>query len=143
MMDALARWLGADTRGELIWIAVGLGGQILFMMRFMLQWLASEKARRSVVPVSFWWLSIFGAAVLLAYAIHRRDPVFILGQSLGFFIYARNIYFIRAERRAELAPNGAPPDAMPDPLPGPVPDPDPGPMPGPASRRARDGGDAV
>ncbi len=106
-METLARWLGAESQAELIWIGVGLGGQILFMMRFLLQWLASEKARRSVVPVSFWWFSIGGAAILLAYALYRADPVFILGQALGFFIYARNLWFIRAEKRAEMFPEGA------------------------------------
>ncbi len=98
-MEALASGLGAATRAELAWILVGLGGQLLFMMRFMVQWIVSEKARRSVIPVAFWWLSIGGAAILLAYAIWRADPVFILGQSVGFFIYARNLWLIHAERR--------------------------------------------
>ena len=100
-METLASWLGAETRIELIWVLVGLGGQILFMIRFLLQWLATEKARKSVIPVSFWWFSIGGAAILLAYAIYREDPVFILGQALGFFIYTRNIWFIYAERREQ------------------------------------------
>ncbi len=99
-METLASGLGAATRAELAWILVGLGGQLLFMMRFMVQWIVSEKARRSVIPVAFWWLSIGGAAILLAYAIWRADPVFILGQSVGFFIYARNLWLIHAERRA-------------------------------------------
>ena len=99
-MATLAGWLGAATQGELAWILVGLGGQVLFMMRFVIQWIVSEKAKRSVIPVAFWWLSIGGAAILLAYAIWRADPVFILGQSLGFLIYARNLWLIHAERRA-------------------------------------------
>jgi lipid-A-disaccharide synthase-like uncharacterized protein len=98
-METLASGLGAGTRAELAWILVGLGGQLLFMMRFMVQWIVSEKARRSVIPVAFWWLSIGGAAILLAYAIWRADPVFILGQSVGFFIYARNLWLIHTERR--------------------------------------------
>ena len=101
-METVMSFLGAETRGELIWIVVGLGGQLLFMMRFLIQWLASEKAKRSVIPVSFWWFSIGGAAVLLAYAIYRADPVFILGQFLGFFVYSRNLWFIYQERRAPL-----------------------------------------
>ncbi len=101
-MGTLAGWLGAETQAELAWILVGLGGQVLFMMRFAVQWIVSEKAKRSVIPVAFWWLSIGGAAILLAYAIWRADPVFILGQSLGFFIYARNLWLIHAERRTEL-----------------------------------------
>ncbi|MEL6337185.1 MAG: lipid-A-disaccharide synthase N-terminal domain-containing protein [Pseudomonadota bacterium] len=94
--------MGADTDGELIWILVGLGGQFLFMTRFLVQWIASERARRSVVPVAFWWISIGGAAVLLSYAIYRADPVFILGQSLGFFVYGRNLWLIHAEKRRPL-----------------------------------------
>ncbi|MEM8793317.1 MAG: lipid-A-disaccharide synthase N-terminal domain-containing protein [Pseudomonadota bacterium] len=99
-MQTVMDFLGAETRGELIWICVGLGGQIMFMMRFLMQWVATEKARKSVIPISFWWLSIAGAAILLAYAIYRQDPVFILGQSLGFFIYTRNLWFIYQERAA-------------------------------------------
>ncbi len=75
------------------WIIFGFFGQMLFGARFFVQWLASEKAKSSVVPVSFWWLSILGALVLLTYAIYRRDPIFILGQSTGIFIYARNLSF--------------------------------------------------
>ncbi len=101
-METLASWLGAETRAELTWVLVGLGGQVLFMMRFVIQWIVSEKAQRSTIPVSFWWLSIGGAAILLAYAIYRADPVFILGQSLGFFIYARNLWLIHAEQRADV-----------------------------------------
>jgi lipid-A-disaccharide synthase-like uncharacterized protein len=99
-MATLAGWLGVETQAELAWIIVGLGGQVLFMMRFLVQWIVSEKAGRSTIPVAFWWLSIGGAAILLAYAIWRADPVFILGQSLGFLVYARNLWLIHAERRA-------------------------------------------
>ena len=98
LVDMMA-WMGVANLTEAIWVAVGLFGQILFFMRFLLQWIASEKEKRSVVPTSFWWFSIGGAAILLAYAIYRADPVFILGQSLGFFIYARNLFLIRAEKR--------------------------------------------
>lgn len=85
-----------------IWIIVGLIGQALFSARFLLQWLASEKAKRSVVPKAFWYFSIGGSAVLLAYAIHRVDPVFILGQAAGFAIYLRNLYLLKVEHRASL-----------------------------------------
>jgi lipid-A-disaccharide synthase-like uncharacterized protein len=101
MTGALAGFLGVESRAELIWVLVGLGGQLLFMGRFLVQWIASERARRSVVPTAFWWLSLGGAAVLLAYALWRRDPVFILGQSLGFGIYARNLWLIRTAARRE------------------------------------------
>lgn len=95
--------LGVDSPLELLWVAIGLGGQLIFSARFLVQWAASERAGRSVVPVVFWWLSIGGAAVLLAYAIHRKDPVFILGQSMGFAIYARNLWLIHAEKRSLAA----------------------------------------
>ncbi|MGM0583252.1 MAG: lipid-A-disaccharide synthase N-terminal domain-containing protein [Pseudomonadota bacterium] len=108
MAEALASALGAQSRAELIWILVGLGGQALFMTRFLVQWIVSERARRSVVPDSFWWFSIGGAAVLLSYAIWRADPVFILGQSLGLLIYSRNLWLIRGEKRR--IESGDPPD---------------------------------
>lgn len=81
-------------------VIVGLVGQLLFTARFMVQWIASERAGRSVVPVSFWYLSIGGSLILLAYALYRADPVFILGQGLGTFIYMRNLALIARERRA-------------------------------------------
>ena len=81
------------------WLIIGFAGQALFTLRFLAQWIASEKARKSTVPIAFWWLSLSGGAVLLTYAIHRRDPVFALGQGAGLFIYMRNITLIRRERR--------------------------------------------
>jgi lipid-A-disaccharide synthase-like uncharacterized protein len=83
------------------WLLVGFGGQALFMGRFVVQWLASERLRRSVIPVSFWYLSIVGALVLLVYAAHRRDPVFVAGQGLGVAIYLRNLALIRTEKAQE------------------------------------------
>jgi lipid-A-disaccharide synthase-like uncharacterized protein len=91
--------LDVDT----IWLAIGFGGQAMFAARFLVQWLVSEKKRESVIPKAFWYLSIGGGAVLLAYAIHQRDPVFILGQSTGVFIYARNLMLLSRQRRAEAA----------------------------------------
>jgi lipid-A-disaccharide synthase-like uncharacterized protein len=76
------------------WLAVGFLGQACFFGRFLIQWIASERLRRSVVPVAFWYFSIVGGVILLAYAIHRQDPVFILGQATGLLVYARNLYFI-------------------------------------------------
>ena len=77
------------------WIAVGLVGNAAFALRFIVQWIASERAKRSVVPVSFWYLSLVGAAILLLYAIHRRDPIFTLAYLPNGFIYARNLYLMR------------------------------------------------
>ncbi len=81
------------------WLVIGLIGQLCFSMRFLLQWIYSEKQKRSVIPLSFWIFSIAGATILLSYAIHRRDPVFILGQSFGFLVYFRNLILIRRTRR--------------------------------------------
>lgn len=99
MIDTLMDWLHVESAAELAWVVIGLFGQLLFTGRFLVQWIASEKARRSVVPVLFWYFSIGGAMILLAYAIYRRDPVFILGQSMGLGIYLRNLWLIYAERR--------------------------------------------
>ena len=79
---------------EQLWLSVGLVGQAFFSMRFVVQWLASEKRRESVIPLSFWFFSIGGALTLLTYALHRLDPVFILGETAGVFIYSRNLYLI-------------------------------------------------
>jgi len=76
------------------WVLFGFGAQFLFMMRFLVQWIASERKRRSYVPVAFWYFSLAGGVMLLTYAIQRRDPVFILGQSLGLMIYLRNLVLI-------------------------------------------------
>jgi len=84
------------------WIIIGLCGQVAFGSRFLLQWIASEKAGKSVVPVPFWVVSIVGSLILLAYAVHRRDPVFIVGQGTGILIYSRNLALINGERRRKL-----------------------------------------
>ena len=86
------------TNPEKIMIVVGFAGQGLFAMRFILQWLSSEKQAKSVIPIAFWYFSIGGGAVLLLYAIWRQDPVIICGQGLGLFIYLRNLYFIRRDQ---------------------------------------------
>ena len=86
-----------ETNPEQIMITVGFAGQGLFAMRFIIQWLSSEKQAKSVIPVAFWYFSIGGGAVLLLYAIWRQDPVIICGQGLGLFIYLRNLYFIRRD----------------------------------------------
>ena len=80
------------------WIVLGFAAQALFTMRFLVQWIASERAGRSVVPLAFWVFSIGGGVLLFVYALYRRDPVFILGQGLGVFIYLRNLYFVLREK---------------------------------------------
>ena len=85
---------------EQLWLSIGLLGQALFSARFLVQWIASERRKRSVVPLAFWYFSVGGGLTLLAYAIYRRDPVFILGQGAGLFVYARNLWLIyRASSR--------------------------------------------
>ena len=79
---------------EITWLVIGFLGQALFSARFLIQWLASERAKQSVIPVFFWYFSILGGTTLLFYAIHKQDPVFIVGQGAGLLIYCRNIYFI-------------------------------------------------
>jgi lipid-A-disaccharide synthase-like uncharacterized protein len=92
----MAHWtLGA-------WLAVGFLGQLLFTARFVVQWAVSEKKRESIVPVAFWWLSLLGGGTLLLYAIHRRDPVFVAGQAMGFVVYVRNLMLLdKAKRRMD------------------------------------------
>ena len=81
-----------------VWLVIGFIGQAMFSARFLVQWIASERARKSIIPHAFWFFSVGGGVVLLAYAIYRMDPVFMLGQGSGLFIYARNLYFIRRAR---------------------------------------------
>ncbi len=83
---------------EIIWVVIGFAGQGLFFGRFILQWIASERAQRSVIPVAFWWFSLGGSLIVLSYAIYRQDIVFIVGQSSGFIVYTRNLILIKRQR---------------------------------------------
>lgn len=89
-------------------LSVGFMGQALFSARFLIQWIASERRRKSVVPVMFWYFSLGGGLTLFLYALYREDPVFMLGQGFGLIVYVRNLWLIRHERRA--AERLAPPD---------------------------------
>ena len=82
------------------WVLLGFVAQAFFTMRFVVQWIASERVGKSVIPIAFWWCSIGGGLLLLLYALYRRDPVFIAGQSFGVFVYLRNLYFVLRDRRA-------------------------------------------
>ncbi|SIO56634.1 Uncharacterized N-terminal domain of lipid-A-disaccharide synthase [Singulisphaera sp. GP187] len=84
--------------GMSLWVKIGFLGQAAFTARFLVQWVASEKKKASVVPVAFWWLSIIGGLVLLAYAIHNRDPVIIVGQATGLLVYIRNLMLVQRAR---------------------------------------------
>lgn len=83
---------------DLIWLSIGFIGQFMFSMRFIIQWLVSESKKKSIIPNAFWYFSICGGLILLAYAIYKRDLVFMVGQAMGIFIYARNIYLIHTHR---------------------------------------------
>jgi len=100
-----------------VWMIVGFAGQVLFGMRFVVQWIATERAKKSVVPLSFWYLSLAGTIVLLAYAIWRVDPVFIAGFCLNMVIYLRNLYFIHLHprRAAKVAAEAGQEPPAPDP----------------------------
>ena len=87
------------------WVLLGYVAQIMFTMRFVVQWIASERAGRMVMPIAFWFFSIGGGALLLVYALYKRDAVFILGQSFAFFVYARNLYFELRDRRGAVTPS--------------------------------------
>jgi len=81
------------------WVLLGFVAQGLFATRFLVQWIASERAGRSVIPLAFWIFSICGGLLLLVYALYRKDPVFIAGQVFGIFVYLRNVYFVLRERK--------------------------------------------
>src|SRR4051794_16557866 len=98
LFDAAAAYVDALGLHEAIWIGIGFAGQFLFMMRFLWQWIQSERQKRSIIPIAFWYFSLAGGMTLFAYAIHRRDPVFIAGQALGVLVYTRNLLLIRRER---------------------------------------------
>ncbi|WP_461832775.1 lipid-A-disaccharide synthase N-terminal domain-containing protein [Desulfothermus sp.] len=86
-----------------IWLGIGFFAQALFASRFIVQWIASEKAKESVVPEAFWYISLLGGILLFLYATWRQDPVFMLGQGSGIFIYSRNLYLIHKKKKRESA----------------------------------------
>jgi lipid-A-disaccharide synthase-like uncharacterized protein len=85
------------------WVLLGFAAQAFFTMRFVVQWIASERVGKSVIPIAFWWCSIGGGLLLFLYALYRRDPVFILGQGFGVFVYLRNLQFVMRERKRAVA----------------------------------------
>ena len=86
---------------DLVWLGIGLAGQCLFMARFIVQWVHSEKLGKSVIPISFWYFSLIGGITVLAYGLHKLDPVIILGQLPGTFVYTRNLMLIRQQHQSE------------------------------------------
>ncbi len=92
------------SRTEIIWLGIGFFGQGMFFMRWLIQWLASERHNESRMPIAFWYMSLGGGMITLAYAIYRKDPVFIAGQSVGAFVYARNLMLVHRSARAQQSP---------------------------------------
>ena len=88
-------------RIDTVWLIIGFVGQAAFGLRFFIQWLNSERHGRSLIHIAFWYFSLVGGVILFSYALHRRDPVFILGQCTGVFIYSRNLHLVYRERRQE------------------------------------------
>jgi len=89
------------------WLVLGLVGQAIFSARFLTQWLASERAGKSVIPVSFWWMSLFGSVILFIYGLKRKEPVLVIGQCSGLWIYGRNLILLRREFRQQARPDAA------------------------------------
>lgn len=104
MLESLSTWYAETPTVELVWIGIGLVAQLMFSARFLVQWIASERARASVMPVAFWYFSLAGGLMLFAYAIYRMDPVFILGQSFGVVVYSRNLFLLHKGKKQEDRP---------------------------------------
>lgn len=83
------------------WVLLGFAGQLFFFSRFLVQWIATERRKQSVIPHLFWYFSVLGGSILLLYSLYRRDPVFIVGQSVGLLVYFRNLYWIFREKKAK------------------------------------------
>lgn len=94
-------WWAAVSNVELAWVIFGFAAQGMFFMRFVIQWIASERVKRSIVPETFWYFSFAGGLMLFIYAVHRADPVIMVGQLMGLFIYSRNIYLILYNKRLQ------------------------------------------
>ncbi len=108
---AVLRLANTTSWGGIIWVVIGLAGQVLFFGRMLIQWVISEKARQSTISPAFWWCSFFGGAMLFTYFVWRQDPIGVLGQSTGVVIYARNLRLIYKQRRRDarkLAESAAP-----------------------------------
>ena len=99
MMAHAMAWFTLDH----VWLTIGFLGQALFTSRFIVQWFKSEIVGKSVIPVAFWWFSVGGGVVLLSYAVHQMDPVFIVGQAAGLVVYARNLYLVYREKARAAA----------------------------------------
>jgi len=102
MFEAFRDYFANTPTGELVWLAIGFAAQLMFSARFLVQWIASERAKASVMPVAFWYFSLAGGLMLFAYAVYRMDPVFIMGQSFGVVVYSRNLWLSGPTSRAHF-----------------------------------------
>ena len=103
IVESAQHFFSTTSQVDLIWLCVGLLGQILFMMRFIVQWVHSERHQKSIIPVSFWYFSLIGGLTVLLYGIHKLEPVIILGQLPGTFVYARNLILIKRHEKSQKA----------------------------------------
>ncbi|MHC4786370.1 MAG: lipid-A-disaccharide synthase N-terminal domain-containing protein [Planctomycetota bacterium] len=102
------QWLDVTEPWEMWWLLLGLLAQVVFFGRWIIQWVAGEVRRESVMPVMFWWCSLLGASMLLVYFVGRREPIGVLGQAIGWTVYSRNLYLIKVRHRPQNAdPPGA------------------------------------
>lgn len=99
IVNALNAYITGMPTTDLIWLNIGLAGQCLFMARFIVQWIYSERHGQSLIPVSFWYLSLLGGLIVLAYGLHKLDPVIILGQLPGTVVYSRNLVLIHRNNK--------------------------------------------
>jgi lipid-A-disaccharide synthase-like uncharacterized protein len=95
LIESVHHYVIGTSSADLVWLGIGLLGQCLFMMRFIVQWIHSERHGQSLIPVSFWYLSLLGGMIVLAYGVHKLDPVIILGQLPGTIVYTRNLMLLR------------------------------------------------
>lgn len=102
MMQQLLVYFKIHSVSDLAWLALGIFAQLMFTFRFVIQWLVSEKQKRSVVPTAFWWFSLAGGVLLLAYGIQRGEPIIILGQALGLVVYIRNLMLVHQGKKTDL-----------------------------------------
>lgn len=103
IVESTQLFFSTTSKSDLIWLCVGLLGQVLFMMRFIVQWLHSERHQKSIIPTSFWYFSLVGGLTVLFYGIHKLEPVIILGQLPGTFVYARNLVLIKRHEKTQRA----------------------------------------
>ena len=102
IVEATQNYFNAMSGPDFTWLLVGLLGQVLFMMRFIVQWVHSERHQKSLIPISFWYFSLLGSVIVLAYGIHKTELVIIVGQLPGTLVYVRNLMLIKNEKSKKI-----------------------------------------